>query len=180
MSSTPPAHGQPAHEQATHEQATRPRAIARPAAVLAVLASAQFAVALSTSIVNVALPSVRDGVGLSDAGMSWVVNSYGLAFGALLLLGGRAADLLGRRRVLLAGLLLFAVSALTAGLASTPWALIAARTAQGVGAAAIAPPPPSPWSCGSIRRGPPAAGPSASGAPCPVRAARRGSCSAGS
>ncbi|MFD8987242.1 DHA2 family efflux MFS transporter permease subunit [Streptomyces goshikiensis] len=139
MSSTPPAHEQAAHEQPAHEQATRPRAVARPAAVLAVLASAQFAVALSTSIVNVALPSVRDGVGLSDAGMSWVVNSYGLAFGALLLLGGRAADLLGRRRVLLAGLLLFAVSALAAGLASTPWALIAARTAQGVGAAAIAP-----------------------------------------
>ncbi|MFF3246775.1 MFS transporter [Streptomyces sp. NPDC002870] len=111
----------------------------RPGAALAVLAGAQFAVALSTSIVNVALPAVRDGVGLSETGMAWVVNSYGLAFGALLLLGGRAADLLGRRRVLLAGLGLFSAAALVAGLATTPWMLIAARTAQGVGAAAVAP-----------------------------------------
>ncbi|MCX4539456.1 MFS transporter [Streptomyces sp. NBC_01565] len=128
MEPTDPMSGTPPHGRA-----------ARPGATLAVLASAQFAVALSTSIVNVALPAVRDGVGLSDAGMSWVVNSYGLAFGALLLLGGRAADLLGRRRVLLAGLLLFAVAAVAAGLASTPWMLVTARTAQGVGAAAIAP-----------------------------------------
>lgn len=111
----------------------------RPRTVLAVLAGAQFTVVLSTSIVNVALPSVRDGVGLSDSGMAWVVNSYGLAFGALLLLGGRAADLLGRRRVLLAGLALFAAGSFAAGLAGTPWLLIAARTAQGVGAAAVAP-----------------------------------------
>ncbi|MFD8578973.1 MFS transporter [Streptomyces virginiae] len=108
-------------------------------ATLAALAAAQFAVTLSTSIVNVALPAVRDGVGLSDAGMSWVVNAYGLAFGALLLLGGRAADLLGRRRVLTSGLALFAVAAVAAGLASAPWMLVTARTAQGVGAAAIAP-----------------------------------------
>ncbi|WP_051700764.1 MFS transporter [Streptomyces sp. NRRL F-4474] len=108
-------------------------------AVLAALAAAQFAVTLSTSIVNVALPAVRDGVGLSDAGMSWVVNAYGLAFGALLLLGGRAADLLGRRRVLTAGLAVFAAAAVAAGVASAPWGLVAARTVQGVGAAAIAP-----------------------------------------
>ncbi|WP_241002900.1 hypothetical protein [Streptomyces sp. CB01881] len=67
----------------------------RPGAALAALAGAQFTVVLSTSIVNVALPAVRDGVGLSDSGMSWVVNAYGLAFGALLLPGGRVADLLG-------------------------------------------------------------------------------------
>ncbi|MFC9585040.1 MFS transporter [Streptomyces yangpuensis] len=108
-------------------------------ATLAALAAAQFAVTLSTSIVNVALPAVRDGVGLSDAGMSWVVTAYGLAFGALLLLGGRAADLLGRRRVLVAGLALFAVAAVAAGLASAPWMLVTARTVQGVGAAALAP-----------------------------------------
>lgn len=116
-----------------------PQAPTGPGAALAVLAGAQFAVVLSTSIVNVALPAVRDGIGLSDSGMSWVVNSYGLAFGALLLPGGRAADLLGRRRVLLTGLALFAAAALTAGLATTPWLLIAARAAQGVGAAAVAP-----------------------------------------
>ncbi|MDX3853151.1 MFS transporter [Streptomyces sp. AK02-01A] len=106
---------------------------------LAVLAGAQFVVTMSTSIVNVALPSVRDGVGLSDAGMSWVVNAYGLAFGALLLLGGRAADLFGRRRVLLAGLAVFAAASLTAGLSTTPGLLITSRTLQGLGAAAVAP-----------------------------------------
>lgn len=111
----------------------------RPTVALAVLATAQFAVTLSTSIVNVALPSIRDGVGLSDTGLTWVVNAYGLAFGALLLLGGRAADLLGRRRVLLSGLALFASAAVTAGFATTPGLLIAARAAQGVGAAAVAP-----------------------------------------
>ncbi|MFI6845094.1 MFS transporter [Kitasatospora sp. NPDC050467] len=111
----------------------------RPGAALAVLAGAQFAVVLSTSIVNVALPAVRDGIGLSDAGMSWVVNAYGLAFGALLLPGGRAADLFGRPRVLLAGLTLFSAAALVAGLATAPWLLITARTLQGAGAAAVAP-----------------------------------------
>ncbi|WP_284574088.1 MFS transporter [Streptomyces sp. 2P-4] len=106
---------------------------------LAVLSAGQFVVVLSTSVVNVALPQIRDGAGLSDTGMSWVVNAYGLAFGALLLLGGRAADLAGARRVLTAGLGLFAVASVAAGLADTAGVLIAARTAQGVGAAAAAP-----------------------------------------
>ncbi|MCX4750499.1 MFS transporter [Kitasatospora sp. NBC_01287] len=111
----------------------------RPAAVLAVLAAAQFTVMLATSIVNVALPQIRAGVGLSDSGTTWVVNAYGLAFGALLLVGGRAADLLGRRRVLIAGLALFTAASAAAGLAASPDVLIAARAAQGLGAAAIAP-----------------------------------------
>ncbi|MFG2313173.1 MFS transporter [Streptomyces sp. NPDC048566] len=111
----------------------------RPAAVLAALAAAQFTVMLATSIVNVALPQIRAGVGLSDGGTTWVVNAYGLAFGALLLAGGRTADLLGRRRVLMAGLALFAVSSLAAGVAASPGVLIAARAVQGLGAAAIAP-----------------------------------------
>ncbi|MEV6960693.1 MFS transporter [Streptomyces sp. NPDC051207] len=111
----------------------------RPGAVLAVLASAQFVVLLSTSIVNVALPQIRDGVGLSDSGTTWVVNAYGLAFGALLLAGGSLSDLLGRRRVLLGGLGLFTGASVAAGLATTSEVLIAARAAQGVGAAAIAP-----------------------------------------
>ncbi|MEV5746294.1 MFS transporter [Actinoallomurus sp. NPDC052308] len=110
-----------------------------PAAALAALAGAQFTVMLATSIVNVALPQIRSGVGLSDGGTTWVVNAYGLAFGALLLAGGRAADLLGRRRVLLAGLALFAASSSAAGLAGSPPMLIAARAVQGLGAAAIAP-----------------------------------------
>ncbi|MEU8824835.1 MFS transporter [Streptomyces sp. NPDC048636] len=111
----------------------------RPGVALAALAAAQFTVMLATSIVNVALPQIRDGVGLSDGGTTWVVNAYGLAFGALLLAGGRAADLLGRRRVLVLGLALFAVASLTAGLATSASVLIAARAVQGFGAAAIAP-----------------------------------------
>ncbi|MFD7628399.1 MFS transporter [Streptomyces sp. NPDC059851] len=107
--------------------------------VLAALAAAQFVVVLSTSVVNVALPRIRDAVALSDTGMSWVVNAYGLAFGALLLLGGRAADLTGARRALTVGLGLFAAASVTAGLAGTPWLLIGARVAQGVAAAVAAP-----------------------------------------
>ncbi|MFD0268061.1 MFS transporter [Streptomyces sp. NPDC127106] len=113
--------------------------VPRPGAVLAALAAAQFTVMLATSIVNVALPQIRAGAGLSDGGTTWVVNAYGLAFGALLLAGGRVADLLGRRRVLIAGLALFAVASLAAGLAASPGVLIAARAFQGFGAAAIAP-----------------------------------------
>ncbi|MEV0985920.1 MFS transporter [Streptomyces sp. NPDC049949] len=110
-----------------------------PGAVLAALAAAQFTVMLATSIVNVALPQIRAGTGLTDGGTTWVVNAYGLAFGALLLAGGRVADLLGRRRVLIAGLALFAMASLAAGLATSAAVLITARTVQGLGAAAIAP-----------------------------------------
>ncbi|MCG6493890.1 MFS transporter [Kitasatospora sp. A2-31] len=111
----------------------------RRGTVLAVLAAAQFTVMLATSIVNVALPQIRDGVGLSDSATTWVVNAYGLAFGALLLAGGRAADLLGRRRVLLTGLGAFAAASAIAALANSPGVLIAARAVQGAGAAAVAP-----------------------------------------
>ncbi|KOU25339.1 EmrB/QacA family drug resistance transporter [Streptomyces sp. WM6372] len=110
-----------------------------PGAVLAALAAAQFTVMLATSIVNVALPQIRAGTGLTDGGTTWVVNAYGLAFGALLLAGGRVADLLGRRRVVMAGLALFALASLAAGLATSAGVLIAARAVQGLGAAAIAP-----------------------------------------
>ncbi|MET9694621.1 MFS transporter, partial [Streptomyces sp. NPDC006514] len=116
-----------------------PAAPPRQGAALAALAAAQFTVMLATSIVNVALPQIRSGVGLSDGGTTWVVNAYGLAFGALLLAGGRAGDLLGRRRVLLAGLAVFAGASLAAGLAGSPGLLIATRAVQGIGAAAIAP-----------------------------------------
>lgn len=106
---------------------------------LTALAASQFVVIMGTSIVNVALPAVQEGIGLADSGMSWVVNAYGLAFGALLLIGGRVADLLGRRRLLLGGLALCTVSSLAAGLATEPWSLLTARALQGVGAAAVAP-----------------------------------------
>ncbi|MFB7378410.1 MFS transporter [Kitasatospora purpeofusca] len=116
--------------------AGRPRS---PGAALAALAGAQFTVMLATSIVNVALPQIRAGTGLSDGDVTWVVNAYGLAFGALLPAGGRAADLLGRRRVLAAGLAVFAAASLAAGLATAPAPLIAARAVQGLAAAAVAP-----------------------------------------
>ncbi|MGW7327188.1 MFS transporter [Streptomyces sp. NPDC054840] len=111
----------------------------RPGTVLAALAAAQFTVMLATSIVNVALPQIRAGAGLSDGGTTWVVNAYGLAFGALLLAGGRVADLLGRHRVLVGGLALFALASVAAGLTTSSGVLISARAVQGVGAAAIAP-----------------------------------------
>ncbi|WP_214411303.1 MFS transporter [Sphaerisporangium fuscum] len=106
---------------------------------LAVLATAQFLVVLSTSIVNVALPAIRTGLGLSASGLSWVINAYVLVFGALLLLGGRSGDVYGLRRVFLAGAGVFSLSSLAAGLAPDAATLIAARALQGLGAALVAP-----------------------------------------
>lgn len=106
---------------------------------LVALATAQFVVVLSTSVVNVALPAVSGGLGLSSGALSWVVNAYVLAFGALLLPGGRCADLFGRRRMFAAGTTVFALASLAAGLAPNAAALIAARAAQGAGAALLAP-----------------------------------------
>jgi EmrB/QacA subfamily drug resistance transporter len=106
---------------------------------LALLCVAQFVVVLDASIVNVALPSIGEGLGFSEESLPWVVNAYVLTFGGFLLLGGRAADLLGRRRVFMAGLLLVALASLLAGFAATQGQLIAARAAQGLGAAIISP-----------------------------------------
>ncbi|MFI6740187.1 MFS transporter [Nonomuraea sp. NPDC050451] len=106
---------------------------------LIVLATAQFLVVLSTSIVNVALPAIRTGLGLSAAGLSWVINAYVLVFGALLLLGGRAGDVYGLRRVFLIGIGLFAIASLAAAIAPGDATLITARALQGLGAALLAP-----------------------------------------
>ena len=106
---------------------------------LALLTVAQLVVVLDASIVNVALPSIARGLHFSDRDLPWVVNAYIIAFGGFLLLGGRAADLLGRRRVFMAGLLAVAVASLAAGFAVTRGELIAARAAQGLGAAFISP-----------------------------------------
>jgi MFS family permease len=106
---------------------------------LVLLCSAQFVVVLDASIVNVALPSIGKALAFSQENLSWVVNAYVLTFGGFLLLGGRLADLLGRRRVFMAGLLLVAVASLLAGFAATEGQLIAARAAQGLGAAIISP-----------------------------------------
>jgi EmrB/QacA subfamily drug resistance transporter len=106
---------------------------------LTLLVSAQFVVMLDTSIVNVALPSIQDDLALSATGLTWVVNAYVLAFGSLLLLFGRVADVVGRRRMFVGGSGLFAVGTLVAGLASGPELLVAGRAVQGVGAAALSP-----------------------------------------
>jgi EmrB/QacA subfamily drug resistance transporter len=106
---------------------------------LALLCFAQFIVVLDASIVNVALPSIGAGLDFSQENLAWVVNAYVLTFGGFLLLGGRMADLLGRRRVFIAGLILVAAASLAAGFAATEGQLIAARAAQGLGAAIISP-----------------------------------------
>jgi EmrB/QacA subfamily drug resistance transporter len=106
---------------------------------LALLATAQFVVVLDASVVNVALPSIGADLDLGQEGLAWLVNAYVLAFGGFLLLGGRMADLLGRRRVFMAGFVLFAVASFAGGLATSGGTLIAARALQGLGAAILSP-----------------------------------------
>jgi EmrB/QacA subfamily drug resistance transporter len=106
---------------------------------LILLCAAQFIVVLDASIVNVALPTIGRSLRFSEQNLPWVVNTYVIAFGGFLLLGGRAADLVGRRRVFVAGLLVVAVASLAAGFASNQGELIAARAAQGLGAAIVSP-----------------------------------------
>src|SRR5215204_1980247 len=107
--------------------------------VLALLAMAQFVVVLDASIVNVALPSIGRALDFAQGDLSWVVNAYTLVFGGFLLLGGRLADLLGRRRMFVYGMWLFALASLLGGLAQSDVWLIAARALQGLGAALISP-----------------------------------------
>ncbi len=107
--------------------------------VLALACLAQFMVVLDVSVVNVALPAIRNALHFSEQDLQWVVNAYTVTFAGFLLLGGRAADLLGRRRVFVAGLALFSLASLAGGLAGTQAELIAARAAQGLGGAIVAP-----------------------------------------
>src|SRR5215210_1774342 len=106
---------------------------------LALLATVQFMVVLDIAIVNVALPSIKVDLGFSQENLQWVISAYALLFGGLLLLGGRAADLLGRRRLFVAGLVIFSAASLASGLAWSDDALIIARAVQGLGAAIITP-----------------------------------------
>ena len=108
-------------------------------AVLAVVAVAQFMVVLDASVVNVALPSIQRDVGFSEQSLSWVLNAYTLIFGGFLLLGGRAADRLGRRRLFMAGIALFAGASLACGLSQSEATLLIARGAQGLGGAMVSP-----------------------------------------
>ncbi len=106
---------------------------------LALICLAGFLDFVDTTIVNVALPSIKHGLGFSVQNLQWVISGYLLTYGGLLLLGGRTADLLGRRRMLVTGTTLFALASLAAGLATTDTAMIAARLAQGLGAAMMTP-----------------------------------------
>ena len=106
---------------------------------LIVIATAQLMVVLDSAIVNVALPHIQRALGFSGSGLEWVVTAYAVTFGGLLLLGGRSGDLLGRRRIFIAGLLLFSLASLFGGFATSEAWLLIARAAQGVGGAMIAP-----------------------------------------
>src|SRR3954454_22764204 len=106
---------------------------------LVLCCAAQFMVILDVSIVNVALPSIRTDLGFSATSLQWVVNAYTLTFAGFLLLGGRAADILGRREVFAFGVALFGAASLAGGFAQTEGTLIAARAAQGIGGAVVVP-----------------------------------------
>lgn len=118
------------------EAAARPR---RLGLALVVIATAQLMVVLDATIVNVALPHIQDALHFSGTNLEWVVNAYALAFGGLLLLGGRSGDLLGRRRIFIAGIALFALASLAGGLATDQAWLLTARIVQGIGGALAAP-----------------------------------------
>jgi EmrB/QacA subfamily drug resistance transporter len=116
-----------------------PRREGHPGIALTVIAACQLMVVLDATIVNIALPHIQDALAFSTTDLTWVVSAYTLTFGGLLLLGARAGDILGRRRVFMAGILLFTFASLLGGLAQEPWQLLAARALQGVGGAIASP-----------------------------------------
>ena len=144
MSATTPDTGQPTREVSTAAASSAagtstgspPR---RLGLALAVIATAQLMVVLDATIVNVALPHIQAALGFSGTNLEWVVNAYALAFGGLLLLGGRSGDLLGRRRVFIFGILLFTLASLLGGFATDQAWLLGARVLQGIGGAFAAP-----------------------------------------
>ncbi|MER6077181.1 MFS transporter [Streptomyces sp. NPDC001833] len=111
----------------------------RPGIALTVIAACQLMVVLDATIVNIALPHIQEALEFSTTDLTWVVSAYTLTFGGLLLLGARAGDILGRRRVFMTGILLFTFASLLGGLAQEPWQLLAARALQGVGGAIASP-----------------------------------------
>jgi EmrB/QacA subfamily drug resistance transporter len=110
-----------------------------PGIALTVIAACQLMVVLDATIVNIALPHIQESLKFSTTDLTWVVSAYTLTFGGLLLLGGRAGDILGRRRVFITGILVFTLASLLGGLAQEPWQLLAARALQGVGGAIASP-----------------------------------------
>ncbi len=115
------------------------RARGRPGLALVIMLSAQLMIVLDMTVVNIALPHIQAGLHFSADSLSWVLNAYTLTFGGLLLLGGRAGDILGRRRMFLAGIILFTLASLAGGLATGAWWLLAARALQGAGGALASP-----------------------------------------
>ncbi|MFD3657607.1 MFS transporter [Streptomyces sp. NPDC058620] len=111
----------------------------RPGIALAVIAACQLMVVLDATIVNIALPHIQDALSFSTTDLSWVLSAYTLTFGGLLLLGGRAGDILGRRRVFMTGIIVFTLASLLGGLSQEPWQLLVARALQGVGGAIASP-----------------------------------------
>jgi len=130
---------QPATSRAINPGAHAADGNRRLGLALFVIATAQLMVVLDSAIVNVALPHIQRALGFSGNGLEWVVTAYAVTFGGLLLLGGRSGDLLGRRRIFIAGLLLFSLASLFGGFATSEAWLLIARAAQGVGGAMIAP-----------------------------------------
>jgi EmrB/QacA subfamily drug resistance transporter len=106
---------------------------------LLLITTAQLMVVLDASIVNIAMPHIQDDLGFSDANLTWIITGYTIAFGGLLLLGGRMGDVIGRRKVFMFGVIVFAIASLFAGIAQSEWELITTRALQGLGAAAAAP-----------------------------------------
>src|SRR5262249_987006 len=116
-----------------------PATVTRPALVITALALAQLTIGIDYNIVFVALPDIGRGVGFSAQQLQWVISAYAVAFGGFLLLGGRCSGLVGRRRMVLAGLGLYAGASVLGGLAVAPGVLVAARAIQGLGGALLAP-----------------------------------------
>src|SRR5437764_7660810 len=121
------------------DPASRPAPEVNRNAALAVVAVAQFMVLLDATIVNVALPTIQRDLGFSEQSLSWILNAYTLVFGGFLLLSGRAADRLGRRRLFVAGITLFSGASLICGLAQSEAMLLVSRGAQGLGGAMVSP-----------------------------------------
>ena len=143
MSATSPDTGQPTREVSYAAASSAATSTGPPprrlGLALAVIATAQLMVVLDATIVNVALPHIQTALGFSGSNLEWVVNAYALAFGGLLLLGGRSGDLLGRRRIFIFGILLFSLASLLGGFATDQTWLLGARVLQGIGGAFAAP-----------------------------------------
>ncbi|WP_030208359.1 MFS transporter [Streptomyces bikiniensis] len=131
--------GMPQADSVTTTSPTPPAPAPRSWAVVLVACAGQFLVVLDVSVVNVALPSLRADLGLSALGLQWVLNAYSIAFAGFMLLGGRAADLYGRKAMFLLGLAVFTAGSVAGGLAQEDWQLVAGRAAQGLGAAVLSP-----------------------------------------